>query len=112
MCPKLCISEEPVHRGLMVHWHAESLASVRSEEADDLATRLAQAKQQLAELGASHPSSPRSQATVSPASDSEQTRHWLPRAISDAASHAMNSSGRLRTAQVRIPRFIAHLYIH
>ena len=74
---------------------------MRAEEADDLAARLAEAKLQLAELGADSGDSPKSQAAVSSASDSEQTRHWLPRAISDAASHAMYPTAKLRVKQVR-----------
>lgn len=73
---------------------------MRGEEADDLAARLAQARQQLAEMGASQPGSPHSQATMSPLSDSDQAKHWLPRAVSDAASHAMLPNSRLRIAQV------------
>ena len=80
---------------------AESLAAVRAEEADDLAARLADAKLHLAELEAVAPGSHQSQAAVRRASDSEQTRQWLPRAISDAASAAMYPTAKLRVTQVR-----------
>ena len=79
---------------------AESLAAVRAEEADDLAARLAEAKLHLAELEAVAPGSRQSQAAVSKASDTEQTRQWLPRAISDAASAAMYPTAKLRVPQV------------
>ena len=92
---------DPVHSGDSLSWLAEALAAVRAEEADDLAARLAEAKLQLAELGALPPGSPQSQQAVSSASDSEQARHWLPRAISDAASHAMYPTAKLRVTQVR-----------
>lgn len=79
---------------------AESLAAVRAEEADDLAARLAEAKLHLAELEAVAPGSHQSQAAVSKASDTEQTRQWLPRAISDAASAAMYPTAKLHLTQV------------
>ena len=106
------------HRGVMVHsaWcqrsvlrrpdkcdvFAESLAAVRAEEADDLAARLAEAKLHLAELEAGAPGSHQSQAAVSKASDAEQPRQWLPRAISDAASAAMYPTAKLRVTQVTL----------
>jgi hypothetical protein len=81
--------------------HAESLAAVRAEEADDLAARLAEARKQLHETGASYPGSPQSQPAVSPPTEDVQARHWLPRAASDAAASAMHPNTRLRNAQVQ-----------
>ena len=73
---------------------------MRAEEADDLAARLAEAKLHLVELEALPPGSDASQAAVSRASDSDQTRQWLSRAISDAASLAMYPTAKLRVTQV------------
>ena len=73
---------------------------MRAEEADDLAARLAEAKLHLAELEADAPGSHQSQAAVSRTSETEQTRQWLPRAISDAASAAMYPTAKLRVTQV------------
>ena len=91
-----------------MQWLAESLAAVRAEEADDLAARLAEAKLHLVELEALPPGSHQSQATVSRTSDSNQTRQWLPRAISDAASHAMYPTAKLRVTQVQWWQKSAH----
>ena len=80
--------------------HAESLAAVRAEEADDLAARLAEARKQLHEMGA-YPGSLQSQSAVSPPSESVQAKHGLPRAASDAAASAVHPNTRLRNAQVQ-----------
>ena len=84
-----------------MQWLAESLAAVRAEEADDLAARLAEAKLQVVELEALPPGSDVSQAVVSRTSASNHTRQWLPRAISDAAPHAMYPTAKLRVTQVQ-----------
>ena len=79
---------------------------MRAEEADDLAARLAEARKQLHETGASYPGSPQSQPAFSPPSDNEQAKHWLPRAASDAAASAMHPNPRLRNAQVQPPSLL------
>ena len=59
--PRSKLLPDPVHSGDSLAWLAEALAAVRAEEAVDLAARLAEAKLQLAELGAVPPGSPQRQ---------------------------------------------------
>ena len=79
--------------------HAESLAAVRAEEADELAAKLAEARQLLADTGAPQSGTPRSP-TVDADPNASQGKQWLPHATSDAAARAWHSSARLSGSQV------------
>ena len=68
-----------------------------------MAAKLAEARQLLADSGAPESGTPRSP-TLDADSAASQGKQWLPRAASDAAAKAWQSSSRLSGTQVTFVR--------